>query len=327
MITGRIPEVIVKSQVGDGSNDLKVLVLIGSKGWIVERITDLFIDKLPFRFTKVSYLGVSPEWLAENADAFDLIHFQNTNIGKHLCVLKKIKKPVIVTVRSHRYNDYVKGLYVELLRIPRLTVHVIDRRMLRRFPGAIYIPDGVWDWFSPPHEFTVGYAGQPTEYKGYPYIEEACRQLGVRFHPATGNVPPEKMKDYYLSIDLLVCASKDEGHGAPILEAMAMNVPVITTNVGVAREFKLVKIHRSVRSIKNGILKFSTSKQVDSKYCWETILPQMEDLYKLAFKNEYNRLQFRFYLYVIGFLEKVFYSYIRRLFVKLYKRFKNLIKA
>ena len=44
------------------------------------------------------------------------------------------------------------------------------------------------------------------------------------------------MPDYYNSIDVLVCASKNEGTPLTILEAMATGIPIVSTNVGVVQE-------------------------------------------------------------------------------------------
>ena len=49
-------------------------------------------------------------------------------------------------------------------------------------------------------------------------------------------IPQEEMPKFYNSIDLYVCASKTEGTPLPIIEAMAMGVPVISTDVGIVSE-------------------------------------------------------------------------------------------
>ena len=51
-----------------------------------------------------------------------------------------------------------------------------------------------------------------------------------------GYIPHDKMPDYYNSIDLYVCASKNEGTPNPVLESMASGVPVVSTNVGIVRD-------------------------------------------------------------------------------------------
>lgn len=47
---------------------------------------------------------------------------------------------------------------------------------------------------------------------------------------------PEEMPEYYSEIDLCMCTSIHEGTPLPLLEAMSCGVPMISTDVGVARE-------------------------------------------------------------------------------------------
>lgn len=49
-------------------------------------------------------------------------------------------------------------------------------------------------------------------------------------------ISQEEMPDFYNSIDLYVCASKTEGTPLTALEAMAMGIPVISTDVGIVSE-------------------------------------------------------------------------------------------
>jgi glycosyltransferase involved in cell wall biosynthesis len=45
------------------------------------------------------------------------------------------------------------------------------------------------------------------------------------------------MCDYYEKIDVYICVSITEGTPKPLLEAMGCGVPVITTDVGVVKEY------------------------------------------------------------------------------------------
>lgn len=51
-----------------------------------------------------------------------------------------------------------------------------------------------------------------------------------------GYISHENMPNYYNSIDLYICASKEEGTPNPILESMACGVPIISTDVGIVTE-------------------------------------------------------------------------------------------
>jgi len=53
---------------------------------------------------------------------------------------------------------------------------------------------------------------------------------------ADGYILHEKMPDYYNSIDVYICGSKQEGTPNPVLESMASGVPIISTDVGIVRD-------------------------------------------------------------------------------------------
>ena len=73
-----------------------------------------------------------------------------------------------------------------------------------------------------------------------------------------GYIPHEKMPEYYNSIDLYICASKNEGTPNPVLESMASGVPVVSTNVGIVRDAFGIKQ-------KEFILKERTKKELKDK--------------------------------------------------------------
>lgn len=82
-----------------------------------------------------------------------------------------------------------------------------------------------------------------------------------------GYIPHDKMPDYYNSIDLYICASKNEGTPNPVLESMASGVPVISTNVGIVpdafgekqKEFILKK--RTKEELKNKLITLLKNKE------------------------------------------------------------------
>jgi glycosyltransferase involved in cell wall biosynthesis len=72
-------------------------------------------------------------------------------------------------------------------------------------------------------------------------------------------IPINEMKEFYNSIDILICISKHEGGPNPILEAMACGVPVVSTDVGFVREVlgekqqEYILTQRNVESLKSMI--------------------------------------------------------------------------
>jgi len=251
----------------------KVLILSDGAEWIVDRITDEMISRMPFEFTKNYYTRINPNEFMNLAGQHDLVHYQNWDLREHIHVLEKIETPILLTIRSFRYPEY---LYSAVKKVKK--VHVINHDLLEFFPNAHYIPDGIFDQFFTKKEFIVGFAGKPDEYKGFAIIQQACNELGVNFMPATGDIPYHLMFDYYNKIDLLVCSSLQEGHNTVVMECLAMNKPVLTTDVGVPKQFNIHKIVRTIGSIKEGIMKFYTAPLVKD-YTWDNICKQLTELY------------------------------------------------
>jgi len=250
---------------------MKILILADIPGWIVDRIVDRMIQGIDFTFTKRYYASITTDQLIEEANQHDLVHYGNWDIQYHVGRLGEIKVPFLMSIRSHRFPYYVRDV------ARRVHVHVVNLDLHAEFYGSYYIPDGIFYQLDRP--FTVGFSGKADSYKGFPLIAQACSELGVIFNPAVGQIEPEDMLEYYKSVDLVVVASEAEGFGTIVMECLAINKPVITTNVGTARYLDVYKIDRTVESIKNGILKFYTSPQVLPKYGWPNICEQFKNLY------------------------------------------------
>jgi glycosyltransferase involved in cell wall biosynthesis len=248
----------------------RILILTDGLGWIVDQITDEMIKRIPFDFTKDYYTRISDEELIEKSKGYDLVHYQNCDLVNHPRILEV--KNLLVSCRSHRMKDQFRKVY------GKVPTHVITPELKEEFPESHYISDGIFDRFKPDHEFIVGFAGRHDEYKGFRLIEKACDDLGVMFNPAEG-IKPEDMPDYYRSIDLYVCASENEGHSTPVMECLAMNVPVLTTNVGIPKGLNVHKADRTVESLKEGIEKFYTQNQVKD-FNWENICVKFKELYE-----------------------------------------------
>jgi len=86
--------------------------------------------------------------------------------------------------------------------------------------------------------FTVGFCGNiSTEiyknYKGYDFVFEACKNLGVELKTAlykNEQIPHEKMQElFYSQIDCIVHPTLGEGCSNTLMEASACGVPIITT--------------------------------------------------------------------------------------------------
>lgn len=257
---------------------LRVLILADHPNWAVNRNVDFIIKYTDCNFQKEYYTTIKSEKLLKMSQEFDLVHYCNSDISFHLEIIEKFRVPFLISIRSHRYGNYVQNLQ-EIIERNGFFTHVINQELLKEFPSAKYIPNGIGNQFRAFKDFVVGFSGKPTEYKGFELIKKACEELGVTFRPASGNISYRRMKNYYKSIDLLVSASINEGHCNPVFECMAMNKPVITTETSISKTLNLVKIERSVEGIKNGILKFFTYPQVKD-YTWENVGKKFYEFYK-----------------------------------------------
>ncbi|WP_274628989.1 glycosyltransferase [Arvimicrobium flavum] len=152
--------------------------------------------------------------------------------------------------------DFVDGYYTSSRKLD-----AIYQRVYGGTPPQAVIQDGVdLSLFRPRNlgrfqddrqTLTVGWVGnsdwaaEVEDFKGLhtiinPALENLRAkglQLESRFaDKKVVHIPHADMPDYYAGIDVLLCASKIEGTPNPLLEAMAMGVPVITTDVGIVPE-------------------------------------------------------------------------------------------
>ncbi len=65
------------------------------------------------------------------------------------------------------------------------------------------------------------------------YFDSLCKELGVKNKIIyAGDVPPDKVLNYYRLLTINILASISDGFGLVLLEAMAMGTPVIATQSG-----------------------------------------------------------------------------------------------
>lgn len=168
------------------------------------------------------------------------------------------------------------NIYQQFSKKPQMVIH--DGVDLQK-----YIPENL-DRFKNIETVRIGWTGNSkfkdsegdSDMKGVegiikPAIEELQREgYSVELKLADRNIkmiPQEEMPKFYNSIDLYVCASKTEGTPLPIIEAMAMGVPVISTDVGIVSEAvgecnkKYILKERTKEDLKNAIKSIIKNKQ------------------------------------------------------------------
>ncbi len=168
------------------------------------------------------------------------------------------------------------NIYQQFSKKPQMVIH--DGVDLQK-----YIPENL-DRFKNIETVRIGWTGNSkfkdsegdSDMKGVegiikPAIEELQREgYSVELNLADRNIkmiPQKEMPKFYNSIDLYVCASKTEGTPLPIIEAMAMGVPVISTDVGIVSEAvgecnkKYILKERTKEDLKNAIKSIIKNKQ------------------------------------------------------------------
>ena len=168
------------------------------------------------------------------------------------------------------------NIYQQFSKKPQMVIH--DGVDLQK-----YIPENL-DRFKNIETVRIGWTGNSkfkdsegdSDMKGVegiikPAIEELQREgYSFELNLADRNIkmsPQEEMPKFYNSIDLYVCASKTEGTPLPIIEAMAMGVPVISTDVGIVSEAvgecnkKYILKERTKEDLKNAIKSIIKNKQ------------------------------------------------------------------
>lgn len=120
------------------------------------------------------------------------------------------------------------------------------------------------------------------------------------------HIPIEEMKDFYNSIDIYVCASKEEGGPNTVLEAMCCGVPVISTNVGIVSEvfgkkqFEFLIEKRSIEELKEKIKNLINNKNKFKelsnenmteiqKYSYDEIIKQFKHFFESNLRKRGNK--------------------------------------
>ncbi len=246
------------------------------------------------------------DWIY-GSDKYDLIHF-NFSYGltdfKHF--FDENMKRCVITVVNERSLLAGHGVDVkvfeELLReCPSVTS--VSKKIADMIPGIRYIPNGIdEDLFKRHHRPVVGFAGvvdKPN--KNVSLIEKACAEMGFEFRTVSylrscmgeadsGQIPHEKMQDFYSDIDVYVHASLTEGFNNTILEALACNVPVLMTRQGCWQEFEgwVDFFDPTLEDLKKKLQKFKGRQLVFEKFLWKNLVPQYREVYDAAFARTHK---------------------------------------
>jgi len=263
----------------------------------MSKILLVHADKVPWATTYRAE-ALKREWSQHTVDIcyyknlpdgeqYDIIHILfSGGIGKIKDFILKNKEKTFTTLASQRTLDEFFDKKEDLIEIYSNTVCCVCQNpdlehklmVLTKKGNMVYIPNGVDEKLFN-RKFVVGFVGVPSEHKGFWLVETACKELDLWLATAT-NTPRDKMPAFYEKIDCLVIPSESEGCNNPTLEALAMNKPVISTDVGIASELEGVTIvERDVDSIKKALRKLSGRIQILEEYIWSNIAKQYMNIY------------------------------------------------
>ena len=261
------------------------------------RILLIHADKFPWAtFNRAEAL--KKEWASDWVDIvdrwhlpdeeYDVIHFLfSGGITKCKEYILKHKDKVFTTLASYRTLESYWDELEDLTLIYQNTVCCVaqnpdlEMRYKKSFyrDNVVYIPNGVnTQRFK--KDFVVGFVGIDNGHKGLELIKQACEELGLELKVVEKGLNQEEIRDFYKEIDCLALASKSEGCNNPTLEVLAMNKPVISTDVGIAKELEGVHIvERNVESIKKTLRHLSPRIGILEKYTWKEIAKQYREIY------------------------------------------------
>lgn len=236
--------------------------------------------------------------LAEQLSYYDLVHlFFTAGVDRFYNLVKNHPEKFVITAVNERSFLDSYGI----TSLPHLEYMVqscnvatsLSEHIAKRY-GIKYIPNGIdFDMFSRERRAVVGFIGTASDNKGYFDLKKVCEELKLNLLSICydeKNLPQEQMFDIYRKMDVFVHPSKSEGCSNVVLEALAMNIPVITTKTGMWKDLErfVTFIEPSYVSIKEALLKYSPREYLRENYDWKNICKEYEKLYDLAYRRIQN---------------------------------------
>ena len=134
------------------------------------------------------------------------------------------------------------------------------------------------------------------------YLRQLCVDLSVEDKIIFTGFLDQELADFYSASDLFISTSISEGGPVSVLRAFAMDVPVISTNTGIAwhilknneagmiiDKFNPKEWRYAIEEVLNGKqIKVVDSSMLREKYKLESSINQLVTYYKLAISNFYN---------------------------------------
>ena len=258
------------------SRSRRILVIVDAPGWAHDLKTRNLAQALLPDYEIVERF--EKELTRQDLDQSDLIVVYYWHQFSRLSIppeeIQRYREKILCGICGHHEIDGpLRGPGLDSLHQFASAVFVNNLYLLREFEPLLnmevfYTPNGVDTEFfhpgpdrSPTAMFRAGWAGslanQGREVRGYDeFIIPAVKRVeGVELVTAAREDrwrSQDEMLEFYLSLDVYLCASRFEGTPNPCLEAASCGIPLITTRVGNMPEL-----------IQDGINGFLVNRNVD----------------------------------------------------------------
>ncbi|MEN9573772.1 MAG: hypothetical protein RL514_1627 [Verrucomicrobiota bacterium] len=227
----------------------RVLLLADVPNWIFHRHCQELTARLGDEFTFTTKFAGEPF----NEADYDLIYPLEFNLVNPACITDPRK--YLTGIRSHcTWQRLGFEQSIATLKTNFAHVHAVSTRLQRIFaphvPSLTLLSHGVDTNFftpratatSPAGKLRLGWAGNRlSPNKGFAELIAPLGQLpGVELvfcGYADRNLNREQMREFYASVDAVVCASDFEGNNNSLLEAAAMARALVTTDTGTVPEY------------------------------------------------------------------------------------------
>lgn len=163
------------------------------------------------------------------------------------CVSQRLKRRLISNFNAQDSRISIVPIFADIEKIKNAPVKVDLRKKYPQFDFIILMASR----FSPVKNIPLAISAMKNVIKKYPKTgliivgngsEREMLKLQIKNHKLQTNVILESWQDkeiiysYYKTADLFLVTSDYEGYGLTIIESLASGLPVLSTDVGIARE-------------------------------------------------------------------------------------------
>lgn len=131
-------------------------------------------------------------------------------------------------------------------------------------------------------EIILGVVGREYESgrKRTHWINEIKKIPGIKIKFTDQKIPWILMPHFYKKIDYLLVLSDNEGGPIPVLEALSMGVPIISSDVGFVKEYTTI-IYKNKEDLKDKLRRLVIPKNI-----WEISSSQLIEAFQLALNKK-----------------------------------------